>query len=222
VIYRRKIQESSPIGFGVGFFVAMLLSGTAIGRAVPDAYAPSLSQTQEALKSSDVESARLVLINLHCHPKDENKVEEVRRAWRQRRSKGATASMRDPLIQALMAECLIAGQSTPAVPDPDIPTSVALLRSAIHSDNVHIAVAAAIGLAHISEERDIQSIIDVTHRFPVTNFVAELLSFSCGPNAERTINALRDQAQTNIIRDRVSLIYERSRQQNHDECASGQ
>jgi hypothetical protein len=181
---------------------------------------PDVSDIREALDSSNARNALKVIIDLHCSQTGKAQVDEVRRAWRERAAPNATAAMRDPSIQAVMAECLIEARATPPPSNQDVDAAVTLLRTAVTSDDPTEALVASIGLIHLSEARDIQSIVNFTHRFSYQTVpVVMNLSTSCGPNAAPTIQAMLDQAPNRTLRDRIDAIYTQAAQRRRAKCA---
>ena len=116
-------------------------------------------------------------------------------------------------------QCLIEAQPPNATPDPDIDGAVLLLRSAIQSQDITEALSGALGLIHFSDFRDNQSIIDLTHRTAMTTkMVREALSYSCSPNAARTLKLMREQAPNPEVQARIDANIERAEQQRHEDC----
>jgi hypothetical protein len=76
------------------------------------------------------------------------------------------------------------GQPPNSTPDPDIDGAVLLLRSAIQSQDVAVALSGAIGLIYFSDPRDNQSITDLTHRLPMLPS-ANRLGFDYSGDQER-------------------------------------
>jgi hypothetical protein len=78
------------------------------------------------------------------------------------------------------------GQPPNSTPDPDIDGAVLLLRSAIQSQDVAVALSGAIGLIYFyfSDPRDNQSITDLTHRLPIPPS-ANRLEFDYSRDQER-------------------------------------
>jgi hypothetical protein len=149
----------------------------------------------------------------------------VRQAWHELGGASSAEVTQDHHIQAVMAKCLIDGQPPNATPDPDIDSAVALLRSAVHSDNIIEALTGAQGLIHYGDPGDNQSIIDITHREPkVTTFLREALSYSCSPNAAQTLQLMREQAPDQAVKDKIDAnikLAEPQRRENCDDSTSG-
>src|ERR1700720_4399810 len=76
------------------------------------------------------------------------------------------------------------GQPPNSTPDPDIDGAVLLLRSAIQSQDVAVALSGTIGLIYFSDPRDNQSITDLTHRLPMLPS-ANRLGFDCSGDQGR-------------------------------------
>jgi hypothetical protein len=180
---------------------------------------PSPDQIKGALSGADLKSARRLFLDLHCTTKTTEQVTAVRQAWHELGSATSTEVMQDHLIQALMAQCLIEAQPPNSSPDPDIDGAVVLLRSAIQSQDIIEALAGAIGLIQFSDPRDMQSIIDLTHRLPNTaTMLREGLSYSCSPNAARTLQLMREQAPNAAIQDQIDANIQRAAPQRQDRC----
>jgi hypothetical protein len=111
----------------------------------------SAKQLEDVFHSSDLKSARRLLPDLQCSPKTQEQVAAVRQAWHELGSTSSTEVTQDHHIQAVMAKCLIAGQPPNAITDPDIDSAVALLRSAVRSDNIIEALVGAQGLIHYAD-----------------------------------------------------------------------
>jgi hypothetical protein len=116
-------------------------------------------------------------------------------------------------------QCLIEAQPQGATRDPDIDSAVVLLRTAIQSKDVLEALSGALGLLHFSDPRDMQSIVDVTHREPKTTmFLREALSYSCAPNAARTLQLMREQAPNPETQAKIDANIERAEPQRREKC----
>jgi hypothetical protein len=118
-----------------------------------------------------------------------------------------------------MAECLIEAQPQNATRDPDIDSAVVLLKVVIQRQDVLEALSGALGHIHFSDPRDMQSIIDVTHREPkTTTFLREALSYSCAPNAARTLQLMRGQAPNPETQAKIDANIERAERQRREKC----
>jgi hypothetical protein len=180
---------------------------------------PSPDQIKAALSGTDLKNARLLLLDLHCNPKTAEQVAAVREAWHELGSTTSTEVTQDHLIQALLAQCLIEAQPQNAAPDPDTDSAILVLRSAVRSENINEALAGALGLIHYGDPHDNQGIIDITHREPkVTTFVSAALSYSCLPNAARTLQLMRDQAPDAATKDKIDASIQRAEPQRHEKC----
>jgi hypothetical protein len=180
---------------------------------------PSPAQIEAALNGVDLEAARKLMLYLHCTPHMSEHVAAVRQAWRELGGPTSTEVTQDHLIQALMAQCLIEAQPQNAIRDPDIDSAVVLLKVAIQSQDVLEALSGAIGLIRFSDPRDMQSIIDVTHRQPnTTTSIREALSYSCAPNAARTLRLMRDQAPDPATKEKIDANIQRAQPQRHASC----
>jgi len=180
---------------------------------------PPAKQLEDAFKSSDVKSTRRLFLDLHCNSKTAQQVAVVRRAWHEIGSTTSTEVMQDHLIQALMAQCLIEAQPQNVTRDPDIDGATHLLKVAIQSQDTIEALTGAIGLIHVSDPRDNQSIVDLTHRIPMTTkAIRESLSYSCSPNAARTLQAMRDQAPDQATKEKIDANIKRAEPQRKENC----
>jgi hypothetical protein len=179
----------------------------------------SAKQWEDVFHSSDLKSARRLLSDLHCNPHTPEQVAAVRQAWHELRLTLSTEVTQDHHIQAVMAKCLLEGQPQNSAPDPDIDSAVALLRSAVRSDNIIEALEGAQGLIHYADPRDNQSIVDITHREPkVATFLREALSYSCSPNAAKTLQTMRDQAPDQASKDKIDANIKRAEPQRKENC----
>jgi hypothetical protein len=180
---------------------------------------PSAKQLADAFNSSDLKSARRLLPDLHCNPQTPEQVAVVRRAWHELGGASSTEVTQDHYVQAVMADCLVEGQSQNAAPDPDIESAVALLRSAVRSDAIVEALTGAEGLIHYADPRDNQSIVDIAHREPkVSTFLTVALSYSCSPNAGKTLQMMRDQAPDPATKDKIDANIKRAEPERHEKC----
>jgi hypothetical protein len=180
---------------------------------------PAAKQLDEAFNSSDVKSARRLLEDLHCNPKTPEQIAAVRQAWHELGSTSSTEVTQDHHIQAVMALCLIEGQPPNATSDPDIDSAVALLRSAVHSDNIIEALVAGEGLIHHADPRDNQSIVDITHRErKVITYLTWALIDDCSPNAASTLQLMREQAPDQEAKDRIDTKIKLAEPQRHEKC----
>jgi hypothetical protein len=180
---------------------------------------PTAKQLEDVFHSSDLKSAHRLLPDLHCNPKTLEQVAAVRQAWHELGGTSSTEVTQDHYVQAVMAKCLIEGQFPNATSDPDIDSAVALLRSAIHSDNIIEALVAGEGLIHYADPRDNQSIVDITHRErKVINYLAWALIDDCSPNAARTLQLMREQAPDQAAKDRIDDKIKLAEPQRHEKC----
>jgi hypothetical protein len=176
-------------------------------------------QLAELFHSSDLKNANRLLADFRCNPKALEQVAAVRQAWHELGGTLSTEVTQDHHIQAVMAKCLVEGQPPNATTDPDIDSAVALLRSAVHSDNIIEALEGAQGLIHHADPRDNQSIVDIAVREPkVTTFLATDLIYNCPPNAARTLELMREQARDQIMKGRLERAIERAEGQDHEKC----
>jgi hypothetical protein len=179
----------------------------------------SAKQLEDVFHSSDLKSARRLLPDLLCNPKTPEQVAAVRQAWHELGGTSSTEVTQDHHIQAVMAKCLIEGQPPNATTDPDIDSAVALLRSAVHSDNIIEALVAGEGLIHYADPRDNQSIVDITHRErKVITYLAWALIYDCSPNAARTLQLMREQAPDQAVKDRIDAKIKLAEPQRHEKC----
>jgi hypothetical protein len=174
-------------------------------------------QLENLFHSSDLKSARRLLPDLQCNSKTPEQIAAIRQAWHELGGTLSTEVTQDHHIQAVMAKCLIEGQPSNATSDPDIGSAVALLRSAVHSDNIIEALEGAQGLIHYADPRDNQSIVDIAVREPkVTTFLATDLIYSCSPNAARALQLMREQARDLTIKDRLEAAIKRAEPRRQD------
>jgi hypothetical protein len=180
---------------------------------------PTAKQLEDLFHSSDLKRARRLLPDLRCDPKTLEQVAVVRQAWHELGGTLSTEVTQDHYVQAVMALCLIDGQPPNATSDPDIDSAVALLRSAVHSDNITEALVAGEGLIHNADPRDNQSIVDITHRErKVINYLAWALLYDCSPNAAHTLQLLREQAPDQGAKDRIDDKVKLAEPQRHEKC----
>ena len=180
---------------------------------------PTAKQLEEVFHSSDLKRARRLLPDLHCGPKTLEQVATVRQAWHELGGTLSTEVTQDHHVQAVMAKCLIEGQPQNAAPDPDIDSAVALLRSAVRSDNIIEALVASEGLIHNGDPRDNQSIVDITHRErKVITYLTWALLYDCSPNAAHTLQVLREQAPDQAAKDRIDAKIKLAEPQRHEKC----
>jgi hypothetical protein len=174
---------------------------------------------EDLFHSADLKSARRLLPDLQCNPKTPEQVAAVRHAWHELGGTLSTEVTQDHHIQAVMAKCLIEGQPPNSTSDPDIGSAVALLRSAVRSDNLIEALEGAQGLIHYADPRDNQSIVDIAVREPkVTTFLAIDLIYNCSPNATRTLQLMREQARDQMMKDRLEAAIKRAEPQGTEKC----
>jgi hypothetical protein len=71
----------------------------------------------------------------------------------------------------------------------------------------------------LSDPRDNQSIIDLTHRqLMTTKMVRESLSYSCSPNAARTLQLMREQAPNPQTQAGIDANIQRAEPQRRRKC----
>jgi hypothetical protein len=180
---------------------------------------PTAKQLEDLFHSSDLKNANRLLADFRCNPKTLEQVAAVRQAWHDIGSTTSTEVTQDHYIQAVMALCLIDGQPPNATSDPDIDSAVALLRSAVHSDNVTEALVAGEGLIHSGDPRDNQSIVNITHRErKVITYLTWALLYDCSPNAAHTLQLLREQAPDQAAKDRIDDKIKLAEPQRHEKC----
>jgi hypothetical protein len=180
---------------------------------------PSPARIAAVLSGTDLKAARKVMLDLHCIPQMTEQVSVVRQAWHDLGSTISTEVTQDHLIQALMAQCLIEAQAANSAPDPDIDSAIALLKSAVRSDEILEALAGAEGLIHYDDPRDNQSIIDITHREPkAITFLSTALSYNCSPNVARTLQLMREQAPDPATKDKIDANIKRAEPQRRAKC----
>ena len=180
---------------------------------------PSADQIERALNGTDLTAARRLMLDLHCAPHMTDQVSAVRQAWHELGSTTSTEVTQVPLIQALMAQCLIQSLPPNPPPNPDTDSALALLRSAVRSDDILEAVAAAEGLIHYGDPRDNQSVVAIIHRDPkATTFLSTALRHNCSPNAAATLQLLRDQATDPVTKARIQSAIKRTELERKEIC----
>jgi hypothetical protein len=179
----------------------------------------SATQLEDLFHSSDLKNANRLLADFRCNPQTLEQIAAVRQAWHDIGSATSTEVTQDHYIQAVMALCLIDGQPPNATSDPDIDSAVALLRSAVHSDNVTEALVAGEGLIHNGDPRDNQSIVDITHRErKVITYLTWALLYDCSPNAAGTLQLMREQAPDQAAKDGIDAKIKLAEPQRHEKC----
>jgi hypothetical protein len=165
-------------------------------------------RVKAALESPDPKQALQVLLDLSCNAENSDAVGEMRQAWRDRISPAATGTVRDPVVQAVIARCLIEVDARLQSDKVEMAEATTVLRSALHGDDVMGVLAAVEGLAILNSDQDVKDIADVPYRMPGTlNAVVRIVGFTCGDNNLKTISAIRKAATTPQLRDRIDAVY---------------
>ncbi len=171
---------------------------------------PTAAQVRAALDAPYAKPSLHVLLTVGCAPGPSDAVDEMRRAWHERNSPDAGATMRDPVAQAVIASCLI----TAAVPSERVTTdtveAATLLRTSIRSNDVTAVMAAVTGLASVHANEDVERIADVPRRMPsMLNSVIRCVGFTCGANNLKTLAVIREELTTETLRDQFDAEYKR-------------
>jgi hypothetical protein len=145
-----------------------------------------------ALVCSNNATAAQQLFKLDCLGSRAPEVMEVRQVWRSRESLPALSPARDLVVQALMANCLVAAslfQNSPELADS---SELSFLRSALRNPNPGVSVIAMMGLAPVLTKDDIATIVEIasTHESLALSGVMTL-STSCLPEAHLGIASIR-------------------------------
>jgi hypothetical protein len=177
--------------------------------------APDVTQVRAALNSSYTKPslpyakpALQVLLAVQCTQGPADVVEEMRRAWHERDSPGASDTMRDPVVQAIIATCLIEADAPSKRLTPEAVEATRLLRASIHSDDVTAVMSAVTGLAIIGSDEDIRSIADVPKRLPsLLTSVIRFAGFTCGASNLKALALIRKELTTEELRDQFDAVY---------------
>jgi len=176
-------------------------------------------QVKAALESPDPKRAVQVLLDLSCNAENSDAVAEMRQVWRGRHSPAATGTVRDPVIQAVIARCLIKVDARLQSDRVEIADATTVLRSALHGDDVMGVLAAVEGLVILNSDQDVKDIADVPYRMPGTlNAVVRIVGFACGDNNLKTIAAIRKAATTRQLRDRIDAVYKHAEAGRNEQC----
>lgn len=167
-------------------------------------------QVKEALDTQPPQPALRLLLRAPCAASDAAVIGEMRNAWLERDSPNASAAERDPVIQAVIARCLIQADITSRPLTQEVRDAASLLRTAILGNEVMAVVAAVEGLAIINAEPDVGLIAGVPKRIPaLLNHVIKVVGYTCGANNLKTIALIRREAATEALRARIDLVYSR-------------
>jgi hypothetical protein len=177
------------------------------------------TQVKAALESPDPKRALQVLMDLSCNAENSDAVAEMRQAWRVRHSPAATGTVRDPVVQAVIARCLIEVDARLQSDKVEMADATTVLRSALHGDDVMGVLAAVEGLAILNSDQDVKDIADVPYRMPGTlNAVVRIVGFTCGDSNLKTIAAIRKAATTPQLRDRIDAVYKHAEARRNEQC----
>jgi hypothetical protein len=110
------------------------------------------TQVKAALESPDPKRALQVLLDLSCNAENSDAVGEMRQAWRDRISPAATGTVRDPVVQAVIARCLIEVDARLQSDKVEMAEATTALRSALHGDDVMGVLAAVEGSAILNSD----------------------------------------------------------------------
>lgn len=113
---------------------------TFVGQVIPSPTAqhrefPSAAQVRSALSSEHPQSVRLQVLNARCSAARADVVGEMREAWEARNSPSSSATVRNPLIQTVIAKCLIYADYAANSANVEVTNAAGLLRTAIRSDD---------------------------------------------------------------------------------------
>jgi hypothetical protein len=163
-----------------------------------------------------------VLIAVQCTQGPTDAVEEMRRAWHERDSPGASDTMRDPVGQAIVAACLIQADASSERSGPDTSDAATLLRTSIRSNDMMAVMAAIKGLASLNADEDIARIADATKRMPgLLNSVIRIVGFTCGANNLKTLAVIRRELTTDQLRGQFDAIYKKVEEVRHQNRCEG-
>jgi hypothetical protein len=118
---------------------------TFVGQVIPSPTAqhrefPSAAQVRSALSSEHPQSVRLQVLNARCSAARADVVGEMREAWEARNSPSSSATVRNPLIQTVIAKCLIYADYAANSANVEVTNAAGLLRTAIRSDDIMTAM----------------------------------------------------------------------------------
>lgn len=183
---------------------------------------PSAAQLRVTLASADPKSAHQPLLDARCTPANADVVAEMRRAWDERGSPRASATVQDPLIQAVIARCLIQADYPANSANAEIVDAAGLLRRAIRSDDIMTMLVSVEGLAIVGADEDVQPIVDVVRRVPSSlNGVVRFLGYQCGASNLKTIAAIRAEESGQARRDQLDAVYSRIAPVREQRCGKG-
>ncbi len=171
--------------------------------------APNAAQIRKALTAPIKADALKPLLALRCSADTTGAVDEIIRAWRDRDSASATSVTHDPVIQAIMARCILWSSADSAESQEDRDAAANLLRADIQSDDPMTVIVSMEGLARTSLQADLMSIAQTPRRLPGVRTPALWdVSVSCAPNPEAALAELRSTASTNAEREAVDRTFE--------------
>jgi hypothetical protein len=178
-------------------------------------------QVKTALELLAPKRALQVLLDLSCDDENIGAVAEMRQAWHDRNSPAATGTVRDPIIQAVIARCLIEIDSRVQSDRVEIADATTVLRSALLGDDVMGVLAAVEGLAVLNSDQDVNGIADVPYHIPGTlNAVVRIVGFTCGDKNSKTIAAIRKSASTLQLRDQIDAVYKPVEAWRNEHCGA--
>jgi hypothetical protein len=194
--------------------------GREILKASAQSRQPSAAQVREALAAPTVKIAAKTLLLVGCRVATDDAVDEMLGAWRDRDSPRTTAVAREPLVRAILAECVLSSSPRPGASPEDRAAAAALLRSAIGSDDAMTVVVAMQGLADTSSQSDLMTVAKVPRRVPSLRRPAIwAVSSSCAPDPEAALAELRDSASTAQQREAVDKTFKDFEMGRNDLCA---
>jgi hypothetical protein len=199
-----------------------MVTGPPASQGMRPSEPPNASQVRAALDSPQAKPVLQVLLDVRCTPEHAEAVGEMRRAWRGRASPDATGTIRDPVAQAVIANCLIQADASFKPASPETFEATKLLRTAIPSNDVMTVLAAVQGLAIIGADQDVMSIAKVPQRMPdLLNSIVRIVGFTCGASNLKVIAAIRKEAATQQLRERVDTVYSHVEPVREETCGKG-
>jgi hypothetical protein len=188
-------------------------------KAAAQSTQPSATQVREALAAPTAKIAAKTLLLVHCSFATDDVLDEMRGAWRDRDSPHATAVMRDPLVRAILAECVLWSDPRPGASPQDRTAAADLLRSAVGSADAMTVVVAMQGLSQTSLQSDLMTIAEIPRRMPtLRNPAVWAVSSSCAPDPDAALAELRESASTTKQREAVDRTFKDFEVDRNDSC----
>jgi hypothetical protein len=146
---------------------------------------------------------------------------EIDRVWISRESLPADAPARDPLLQTLMAKCLVEASQNPNAELPGASTAIEYLRKAVTDSDAGTAGIAVLSLAPVLTKSDIQTVVGVASTRADLAFPAVMaLSMSCLVAAQAGIVFIR-AASTGRLRTDIDAYMAQPGVQDQAEVCAG-